>query len=195
MSLPIIGIVGNNASGKTMLMKAVCRSISASGRDMCFLDWNNVNATVEVDLGSAIATCVIERGKVKQKLVGLDMKIDYPNLQDGGMFYEYGMRAYISHINITELSFAETVIKPILEDLYKGKVRNSIIWVDDFARGLDDFVARDFLQVLTKKSLEGDNQLIVSCERESLVAGMGSESLRPLRSSSEGLVSSVLKRL
>lgn len=194
--LPIVGLYGLNASGKTLLMRAVARSISASvGRDMAFLDWDKIKATVELDLGSTIATCVIEAGKVKQRLVGIDMKVDYPSLTDGAMFYEYGMRAYIAHINVTELSFAESVMKPILEDLYKGKIRNSVIWIDDFSRGLDDSVARDFLQVLTKKSMEGDNQLIVSTERENLLVGMGPESRRPLRSSGTNLVSTVLKRL
>jgi len=194
--MPVVGLHGPNASGKTLLLRAVCRSISASaGRDMVFLDWDNIKATVELDLGSTIATCIIDSGKVKQRLVGVDMKVDYPNLTDGAMFYEYGQRAYIAHINVTELSFAESVMKPILSDLYKGKIRNSIIWVDDFSRGLDDSVARDFLQVLTKKSMEGDNQLIVSTERESLLAGMGPESWRPLRSSGTNLVSTVLNSL
>ena len=197
--LPIVGINGPNASGKTMLLKAVYRSISASvasaGRDMVFFDWDNVKATVELDLGSTIATCIIEAGKVKQRLVGVDIKVDYPNMTDGAMLYEYGMRAYIAHINVTKLSFAESVMKPILSDLYKGKVRNSVIWVDDFSRGLDDSVAREFLQVLTKKSMEGDNQLIVSTERESLLVGMGPENLRSLRNSGTNLVSTVLKNL
>lgn len=195
-SLPAIGLLGSTSSGKTMLMQAVLRLFRSSIYEVGkFSDWKQVSSTVEFDLGSAIATGVIKNGEIVQKLVYPEMSVEESKLSGGVLLYSSHQRSFFACKDGDDRSFGESLVHVVLNDLYKGKVTNSVIWVDDFALGLDDSCARDFLSALIRKSMEGDNQLIVSANREALLQGLGSESIRTLRPSGTNVVETVLKKL
>jgi len=197
LPLPVVGILGSSASGRSMLMKMVLSSFrnTMHGSLTSFEDWKEVSGYVEFDLGSAISSCVIRNGKIVQKLTYPDMDTREMTLSGGCLFYSSQERLFFASKAVSNQSFAETLIQPILHDLYKGNIRNSVIWVDDYALGLDDNVAQEFLRVLIRKALERDNQLIVSCDREGLLLGAGSEAIRVLRPSGTNLVEKVIKGL
>jgi hypothetical protein len=194
--LPVIGLLGPTASGRTMLMKSVIRLFRNAMYDgTSFHDWKQVSCSVEFDLGSAISTGVIRSGEVVQKLVYPEMKFEQYKLTGGILVYGSEQRCHFAVKDESPRCFGESLIYTVLNDLYMGKVSNSVIWVDDFALGLDDDMAREYLRVLIRKSMEGDNQLIVSTDREVLLQGVGAEGIRVLGSSGTNVVERVLKSL
>ena len=194
--LQAIGIVGGNDAGKTMLMNAVLRTFRSALHDLVsFEDWKQVSCNVEYDLGSAISTSVIKDGKIVQKLVYPEMLLEEAKLSGGILFYSTNQRAFFATKEASGRSFGQSLIYTVLNDLYKHKVTNSVIWVDDYNLGLSDDSALDFLQVLIRKSMEGDNQLIVSAHREAVLQGIGSQGIRVLRPSGTKAIEAVLKSM
>lgn len=192
-SSSVVGLLGSTGSGRTMLMTAAMRLFRSSIRETVkFEDWRGVSATVEFDLGSTIATGVIRDGEVIQGLVYPEMTVSEGRLSGGILAYHSDRGCFPFNGANND---AERFIRPILHDLYKGEVRNSIIWVDDFAMGLDDSCARDFLSVLVKKSMERDNQLIVSADREVLLQGVGAENIRVLQAQDTNFIQRVIGSL
>jgi len=190
---PIIGILGSTCSGRTMLMSAAIRLFRSSIRErMTFMDWKGVDATVEFDIGCGIVSGVIRDGTVVQSIVYPDMRLEEARLSGGVLVY-HSDRGRFPFNNSS--SSAESFIRPILHDLYKGEIKNSVIWVDDFAIGLDDSCAQDFLNILVKKTLERDNQLIVSADRESLLAGVGADNIRRLAAQDTNFIQRVIQTL
>lgn len=104
------------------------------------------------------------------------------------------MRSFLSGSSLDSGGPGVEMVRAVLTDLYKGEIRNSVIWVDSFDVGLDDSSAREFLKVLVKKSLERDNQLIVSTARRELLSGIGEDAVRQL-SCGTNVVEKILKTL
>lgn len=192
--LPVVGILGPTGSGRTMMMKLVNRLFRNSIREEAsFADWKGVNGSVEFDLGSVIATGVVRDGTIVQRLTFPEMSMSEGKLMGG--ILSYGSERGAFPVFDAPMTFGERCMRGVLHDLYKGEVKNSVIWVDDFALGLDDSLARDFLQTLIKKSLERDNQLIVVSDREVLLQGIGWDNIRALRERDTNLVERVIKSL
>lgn len=189
--LPIVGIVGNNGSGKSLLQTLALRlfihSISSSGR--CFLDWDKVSGYVETEYGGTICTGVVKSGNIIQSMVYPKVTLKPSEVVNGFLFYSND-GLYNSNIDLVN----GTLVYRVLSDLYKGVVSDSVIWVDSFDVGLDDIGVRDFLKVLIRKSLERNNQLIVSTARRELLSGIGEDSIRQLGSGTN-VVERVLKEL
>lgn len=191
---PVIGLLGPTGSGRTMLMRSVIRLFTNSVNvGIGFDDWAGVDASVEFDLGNVIGTGVIRNGVIVQRLVYSDVKMGEFKLYGG--ILSYGAERGAFPVSGASLTFAERCMRGVLHDLYKGEIKNSVIWVDDFALGLDDSLAREFLQTLIKKSLEKDNQLIVVADRELLLQGVGPDCIRTLRERSTNLIQRVIKTL
>jgi hypothetical protein len=177
-----------------MMMKLVNRLFRNSIREEAsFPDWKGVAGFVEFDLGSGISTGVVRDGAVVQRLTFPEISMSDGKLQGG--ILSYGSERGAFPVFDAPMTFAERCMRGVLHDLYKGEVKNSVIWVDDFALGLDDSLAREFLQTLIKKSLERDNQLIVVADREILLQSVGSENIRALRERDTNLVQRVIKSL
>jgi ABC-type ATPase with predicted acetyltransferase domain len=193
--LPIVGIVGGNGSGKTLLQTMALRLFrKAMYHNTCFLDWDKVSGYGEFEYGSAIATGVVKQGKIVQSLVFPDTVMKDRQVLGGLLMYNL-KSVTRSMLSVTEDSgIGSDLVYTVLSDLYKGEIRNSVIWVDSFDMGLDDFSAREFLRVLIKKSLERDNQLIVSTARRELLSGIGEDSIRQLGAGTN-VVERVLKSL
>jgi len=191
-SLPVVGVLGPTGSGKTLLMRAAMRLFRNSIReDAHFPDWKGISASVEFDLGSGISTGVIKDGFVVQRLTFPEMSMSEGKLMGGILSYQSERGAF--PVFDTPMTFAERCMRGVLHDLYKGEIRNSVIWVDDFALGLDDSLSREFLQILIKKSLERDNQLIVSADREALLQGVGSDNIRVLKGHGTNFIENLIK--
>ena len=181
--LPIVGIVGGNGSGKSLLQKVGLRLfVTALDSRRCFLDWDDVSGYMECEYGGAISSGVVKKGKIIQNMVFPQSTMSAGILDNGCLFYSSSSLLSGNHVGA------------VLADLYKGKVSNSVLWVDSFDFGLDDSSAREFLKVLVKKSLERDNQLIVSTARRELLSGIGEDAVRQL-SSGTNVVEKLLKTL
>lgn len=158
--LPIVGVVGNNGSGKSVLMNMAARLFrdAVSTTPTCYLDWDKIEGSAVFEYGRAISTAIMDKGKVIQRLVFPDMKQVGRNLENGVLIYD----------RMNAAMYGGNQVHCVLRDLYGGTIKNSVLWVDDFDRGLDEENCKRFLQVLTKKALEGDNQLVVSSMRQDL---------------------------
>jgi hypothetical protein len=195
--LPIVGIVGGNGSGKSLLQEMALRLFRNSmNPDTSFGDWAIVSGYGELEYGSAIATGVVKQGKVVQGLVFPDTVLRERQVLGGLLGYNSTlcMRSFISGGVLGLGGLGAEMVRAVLTDLYKGEIRNSVIWVDSFDVGLDDSCAREFLKVLVKKSLERDNQLIVSTARRELLSGIGEDAVRQL-SCGTNIVEKLLKTL
>lgn len=190
--LPVVGLFGSSGSGKTILMKAA-RWIFRNGanENSNFPALEGVNSLVEFDLGSGIATGVIRNGTIVQKLVYPEMTMSEGKISGGMLFY--GSERANFFVFQAPLASSEICVRNILHDLYKGTIENSVIWIDDFSLGLDDDLSKEFLQILIKKSLERNNQLIVSTNREEFLQGVGSENIRTLAKLDTNLLQRVIK--
>lgn len=184
--LPIIGISGPNGAGKSLLQLLALRCFKNSmSPNTVFLDWDDVSGSVEFEYGGAIATAMVHKGKIIQNLVFPHMTVDSMRMQGGVLGYSRHRFTweFARWGDTKDIGLGEKGISSILHDLYKGDIRNSIIWVDDFDIGLDTVNASKFLQHLIKKSLEKSNQLIVSTMSVSALGGMGEDSKRVLSDS------------
>lgn len=194
--LPIVGIVGGNGSGKSMLQKMALRLFrNAMYPDTSFADWDKVSGYGELEYGGAIATGVIKQGKIVQSLVFPDTVLKERQVLGGLLGYNSAlcMRNFLNSSSDSG-GLGVEMVRAVLTDLYKGEIRNSIIWVDSFDIGLDDSCAREFLKILVKKSLERDNQLIVSTARRELLSGIGEDAIRQLGNGTN-VVEKILKTL
>lgn len=195
--LPIVGIVGGNGSGKSMLQKMALRLFrNAMYPDTSFADWAAVSGYGELEYGGAIATGVVKQGKVVQSLVFPDTVLKERQVLGGLLGYNSAlcMRSFISGVDLDSGGLGVEMARSVLTDLYKGDIRNSVIWVDSFDAGLDDSCAREFLRVLVKKTLERDNQLIVSTARRELLSGIGDDAIRQLGAGTN-VIDKILKTL
>lgn len=181
--LSVVGIVGGNGSGKSLLQKVGLRLfVTALDSRRCFLDWDDVSGYMECEYGGAISSGVVKKGKIIQNMVFPQSTMNVGVVDNGCLFYSSSSLLSGNHVGA------------VLADLYKGKVSNSVLWVDSFDFGLDDSSAREFLKVLIKKSLERDNQLIVSTVRRELLSGIGDDGVRVLTGGTN-VVEAVLKGL
>lgn len=174
---PVVGIYGANGSGKSIAAEVVIKLFRSSvSQYNTFLDYDTVSGSVEFDLGSSIGTGVMRDGIIVQSLVYSGMKVEGKKITGGFLMYNNNSRFCMKQSSVIECC-GERVVNPVLSDLYNGDIRDSVIWVDSFDIGLDISCAREFLQLLIRKSLERDNQLIVSsCNRDSLLS-LGENSL------------------
>jgi ABC-type dipeptide/oligopeptide/nickel transport system ATPase component len=181
--LPIIGIVGNNGSGKSLLQSMALRLYSSSlGTNRIFLDWDEVSGYCEYEYNGSICTGMVKSGKIIQSIVHPNTVMGDRKVSDGCLFFD------------TSGILDGNLIVPVCSDLYRGEIRNSVIWVDSFDVGLDDNNAQEFLKVMVKKSLERNNQLIVSTVRRHLLSGIGEDAIRQLGNGTN-LVTGALKNL
>jgi len=199
LPLSLVGIVGPNGSGKSLLQLLALRCFKNSmSPNTVFLDWDDVSGSVEMEYGGAIATAIVHNGKIVQNLVFPNMTVDKMRMQGGVLGYTRHRFSWelARWGESNEMGLGEKGITSILHDLYKGDIRNSVIWVDDFAIGLDKENSSRFLQTLIKKCLEKSNQLIFSTTGNAGVgeSGVSVECTRFLADKVD-LVSTVLKKL
>lgn len=193
-AMPIVGVAGENGSGKSMLRQAAIRLFSSSFSDkgeQSFADWKGVNAEVEFDIGSGICTGVMKNGVIVQRLAYTGMKVEDKGLRGGFLSYDNLERSFHSW---KHRDYSQGVVGIVLSDLYNKDVRDSFIWVDDFTLGLDSYSARKFLDILIRKTLEKDNQLVVSCHDKNLLSGIGDDHVRILAGGTN-VVDAVLRTL
>lgn len=194
-AMPIVGVAGENGSGKSMLRLAAVRlftsSLSNKVEQKVFSDWKGVDAEVEFDIGSGICTGVIKNGVIVQGIAYTGMKVEDKGLRGGFLCYDSLERSFHSW---KHRDYSQGVVGIVLSDLYNRDIRDSFIWVDDFTLGLDSFSARKFLDVLIRKTLEKDNQLVVSCHDKSLLSGIGDDHVRILAGGTN-VVDAVLRTL
>lgn len=183
--LSIIGIVGGNGSGKSLLKKMVIRLFrNAMYPNTCFLDWDEISGYAEFEYGGAIATGVVKRGKIVQSLVFPDTVLKDRQILGGLLSYE------ISLNNFTNAGF-EALSRNVLSDLYTGDIKNSVIWVDSFDIGLDSDNRKEFLRLLIRKSLEKNNQLIVSTAHKEALSEIDEQGIRNI-GSGENIIHNIL---
>lgn len=192
-------IIGSNGSGKSLLQLLALRCFKNSmSPNTVFLDWDDVSGSVEFEYGGAIATAMVHKGKIIQNLVFPNMTVDSMRMQGG--FLGYTRHRFSWELarwgESNDMGLGEKGITSVLHDLYKGDIRNSVIWVDDFAMGLDKENSSRFLQTLIKKSLEKGNQLIVSTTGNTGAGDSGiSVECTRLLADKVDIVSTVLKKL
>ncbi len=180
----VIGIVGGNLSGKTLLTRVILHtyvmSVAPLAHESSLLAMRGIDGSVEFEY-SGITLGVIREGKMVQRAV-IGSGLRENGLTGGLLVYDSVMRA---HQTLTypvggNVTFGENLVLQVLRDLYKGIISNSVIVVDDFDLGLDFSGAREFLSILVRKSLETHNQLIVTTKHASLLNGIPSTAHRNL---------------
>lgn len=171
--LPVVGLYGNNNSGKTLMMLSAsaifAKAVTGSSQKL----WEKVSSTIEFDLGGSISTGAIKNGVIIQNIVNPGIKHDKASYSNGLLVYDVNR---VFNNLAKGKDFAISSISWIIEDYMRVNIKNSVIWIDSFDLGLDCNTANDFLKFLIKKSLEKDNQLIVSTNRIESLSHMPSES-------------------
>lgn len=183
--LDLCGVIGGNGAGKSLITGLVARAwlsgwAGYSEREISEHPYRGVDSEVEFDIGNGISTAVIKGGKVVQSLPKLGTVITEKLIDNGLLAYGSQIRLNVACTKLEAHSLAISLVLQPLRDFYKFEVRNSIVVLDDWDMGLDDFCAREFLQLLVRKSLERNNQLIVMGRRMDGVMSLGTLNIRNL---------------
>lgn len=168
MPMSLIGIVGGNGSGKSLLHLVAMRlfSSTAQERDRIRVFDEKVDATCEFEIDNKIEIGVIRGGVIVQKPGDSRMRVQENRVINGCLFYD---TVVLSRQLRTGESYSKLMMKLILQDFYLREIKDCVVFIDNFDLGLDTVNHNLFLQTLIKKSLERDNQLIITCvDRERL---------------------------
>jgi ABC-type dipeptide/oligopeptide/nickel transport system ATPase component len=160
--MPMAAIVGGNGSGKSLLQMMAMRlfSSTAQKREQIRAFTEDVNGVCEFEVEGRIYSGVVRDGIIVQKPGEQQMQLRDDLLLNGCLFYDASMT--LRNLRVGE-SYAKQMMQMLLEDFYKQKIKDCVVFVDNFDLGLDSNNHRVFAQALIRKALERDNQLIVSC--------------------------------
>lgn len=198
----IIGIVGDNGSGKTTLLESISHIWQCSLENRLkrvFLFDKAIGASIDFEVGGAITTGVFQGSEIKQNVI---TRVSYSSggIQNGILYYgtfSRSMESVYRHGDSegrfgSGKGYSFNIVSLLLRDFYSGDIRDSVILIDDFDLGLSFSSARKLLQLLIRKSLEKNNQLIVTTVHEEVLEGIGEGSLFQLPSSTD-LIDTVVK--
>lgn len=169
-SLNIVYLFGRNGSGKSYIMGSIARSWSGSVLSGGSLDLPYIADMLRIDyeLGSEICGVHIRGGRLEKSsslAKHSDISVgDSPHVKNGIVYYSCD-RLGVTRSTVrggTQLSDSVCFTFPVLYDLHMRDIRDSIIMIDDWDRGLDSESSRNFYTHLVRHTLSKGNQLILS---------------------------------
>jgi ABC-type cobalamin/Fe3+-siderophores transport system ATPase subunit len=162
MPMPLIGIAGKNGSGKSILQLVALRlfSSTAQEKDQIRVFDETIDAVCEFEVDNKIEVGVIRKGVIVQKPGSNKMQVKDNRVINGCLFYDTSL---ISSSLRTGESYSKHMMSIILQDFYNREVKDCVVFIDNYDLGLDSDNHTLFVQSLIKKTLERDNQLIVTC--------------------------------
>lgn len=169
-SLNTVYIFGKNGSGKTFILSSIAHAWSHSVLTGGSSELPYVADMLRIDyeLGNEICGVHIRRGRLdkssalaKRSDIGVG---DNPHVNNGLVYYSSD-RAGLSRSTVRGgMQISESVcnVFPIIYDLHHRNLRDSIILIDDWDKGLDEDSKKSFYSHLSRHALSRGNQLILS---------------------------------
>lgn len=177
-----VALIGGNGTGKTRLSQFVRACYTAIVRDeTCskrpVFDADAVGF-VEFEGAKGVTSVRIEAGRATVTGERCEATIDAGTVNGGMLLYDTQMLRM--HMPADATNIVAIRNRFVLKDLYVGRVRNSVIWIDDFDLGLDALNAGDFWRCVWRRSREFDNQLVCLALRSEAFVGLSSLALHVL---------------
>lgn len=190
---PVVSIVGNNGSGKSLLMSVVMRVFSATSMDRSDIKLfnKNVNAVVEYESNQEINVAVVDSGVLVQKPRSNSMRYEDSRLTNGCLYYD---QAVLTDGMVMGDSVVKTAITRVCEDLYTREIKNCLIMIDNFDLGMDRNNLSLYSKSIVKKAMERDNQLLVSTINASSTELLGMGLVRQMGAGAD-IYTSVIERI
>lgn len=171
--LNVVLLNGLNGSGKTFLLSAIADSwgYSVLSGTKGELPYSCKLLRIDFDMGNEICSLHIRNGNLEKSTtmarvseISLGEK---PFIRNGVVFYSVDRVQSVRNTieNGQGLSDSVCHVYAILYDLYKREIRDSILLIDDWDRGLDVEAAKAFYLQVTKHALSRNNQVILSSSR------------------------------
>lgn len=180
----IVGIRGGYGSGKTLLQIFACETFRSTvgiyreGEEI--LSLRDCSGYVEFDFGSEISIGVLKSGKLVQKPIYSGLRVSEGICTGGMLFYKNN-------------GIVMDNIYRLMNDLHKGDIRDSVIWVDDFGMGLLEADSRKLLQLVYRKCLEKNNMAVLSSNDVGIFSGIR-EGIRDIGDSYD-IIERVMKKI
>ena len=183
-----LALIGGNRSGKSTLMEFATVAFRSLGgvRSDDEIEWNrqvlhpSTNGFCEFESGRGIYSVSVKGGKIVRHDSVHTVRSGAGTVEDCFLAYDTSMcREFLDRKN---RNINEIYARLVLKDLYIGRVRNSIIWIDDIDLGLDAMNGREFVRLVLRKVAEGDNQVFMSSLSKECFGGLRREDQRILTS-------------
>lgn len=182
----VLALCGCNGSGKSTLLEfatAAFRSLSATANSNDAV-WNRIvcdtstRGYCEFETSRGIYSVAVENGKILRHDHSHTVNMASGTIEDGFLAYDpLVCRDFLGRKN---RDIGAIYARLILKDLYLGRIRNSVIWIDDIDLGWDDSNATELVRHTVRRGAEGDNQVIMSAKNDICFRGLRSSNLRTL---------------
>ncbi len=168
--LNIVMLFGKNGSGKSYIMSSIARGWSSSVLSGGSTELPYVADMLRIDyeVGREICGVHIRRGRLDKSATlakAADVSVgDKPHVKNGIVYYS-AERTGVTRSTVrrgSQLSESVCSVFPVVYDLHMRDVRDSVILVDDWDRGLDDESRKSFYTHLTRHALGKGNQLVLA---------------------------------
>lgn len=166
--LGVVLLLGKNGSGKSYILGSIARAWSNSVLTGGSSELLYVADMLRIDyeVGNEICGVHVRRGHLERSstLAKVAEIGDGSRVRNGVVYYS-GDRSVLTRNTVrggTQLSESVSLVFPVVYDLHMRDVRDSIILVDDWDRGLDEEGRRGFYNHMVRHVLGKGNQLILS---------------------------------
>lgn len=187
----VTGIAGSNLTGKTTLLRFIRNAYTSAAVEGAIFPryFDDMDGEVDWEINGVISTSVLRKGQFTQNSLIPKLVLSHRNhvpekLED--IFLSYDTQTRIGLLLVNELHSippAVTLLSQIFADFHNHKVKNSVVFIDDFNLGLDKSNQVVFLSKIIRTVLKRDNQLIVTCHESESLGGMDVANIRQLSGS------------
>lgn len=156
-------LVGGSGSGKSLVALIAAMGWGASMRKGGLpLALNGARARVDFEIGGEVAICQAQDGLVTGSPLLHEKWGQLPLMENSLLHYDYRR---VMGAGSRDQPLGVRSVSPILADLNRGGIRDSVVVIDDFDLGLDAGDQRAFWAHLWKHHRSQGNQLIVTAKR------------------------------
>lgn len=168
--LNIVLLLGKNGSGKTYILGSIARtwsnSVLTSGTQE--IPYIADMMRIDYEMGNEICSVHVRRGRLEKSSTlakYADVNVgDNPHVKNGIVYYssDRGTMSRSTVRNGTQLNESVSLVFPILYDLHMRDIRDSVILIDDWDKGLDEDGRKGFYSHMVRHILSKGNQLVLS---------------------------------